>query len=358
MEIWSRDPEDRLIQNAARLILVLIILRAAAGTILHLFQPHPGTIELILAPTMLLIFSGLFIALLRYPRQLPLIIKIMYFCTVFALAVPSWFYSIQAYRDSSFILIETYPPLTPSLFTLFIIAMILFQPRVAFRLALMAWLLIAVPVLSYLFTHQQELWTPRGEDMMMMFGPALLLVLIVIPFYREMQFKIQHLSARHDDMQALAELDVLTNLPNRRSIHRLLNDILTTQTPAGLLLFDLDHFKHVNDQYGHTVGDQVLKSIADRCRKILRKDGYIARWGGEEFIVVLKFINKDELLNIAERLRHELKVENIDPVGKVTASFGATMVVGNDSEISLLTRVDDALYKAKDNGRDCVVYQQ
>lgn len=352
----QRDPADILVQRTTRLILLLAALVSGMATILHRLEPAPHLMDLIIPPVGCVLYSALLITLYRSPQRLPLVIKVAYVVTVLALAIPSWLCTIEALDNPALKLIDLYPPITSLVFAVFLIAMIFFTPRHALVVSSVSWLLIAAPVLFYLIQHPTELWSPRGKDMFIALGPALLLPLILVPFYREMQGRIRALDEKHQYMQSLADQDSLTQLPNRRPTQRLLGDILTKQQNAGLLLFDIDHFKQINDTYGHTAGDEVLKIIAKRCSNVLRKDGYIARWGGEEFLIILENVTRQDMISVGERLRQAISRETIMPAGIVTASFGASLVADNDSETTLLSRVDKALYQAKSKGRNCLVY--
>lgn len=125
-------------------------------------------------------------------------------------------------------------------------------------------------------------------------------------------------------------------------------------------MFDIDYFKQVNDEYGHSVGDLVLQKIAEICRMILREIDIIGRIGGEEFAVLLPNTDAEEAKNVAERLRIAMSEGEVEmPTDikspKFTASFGV-MSTGNGaiSIDELLNKADDALYKAKESGRNRV----
>ena len=130
---------------------------------------------------------------------------------------------------------------------------------------------------------------------------------------------------------------------------------MTEKNAVGLVMFDVDHFKKINDTYGHPAGDKVLKELSIRCTEVKRKDGTLARWGGEEFIVILNEVDKDAAKHLAERLRLAINESPIEPVGTVSASFGVAQVKDFDTSESLLERAGLALYEAKKAGRNCVV---
>ena len=115
------------------------------------------------------------------------------------------------------------------------------------------------------------------------------------------------------------------------------------------------NFNKFHDSYGHNVGDYILKTIADISKKNIREIDYLVRWGGEEFLVVAPDTTLERAEALAERIRGAIEDYVFDEVGKVTASFGSTKFTTEDTENTLIKRVDDAMYQAKANGRNNVV---
>jgi two-component system, cell cycle response regulator len=168
----------------------------------------------------------------------------------------------------------------------------------------------------------------------------------------------------HNQMQRLAALDALTGLYNRRfGILRVKEEFsraVRADTPISLLMFDIDHFKSVNDTYGHLVGDQVLVSIAKIALASIREGDVLLRYGGEEFLCVLPGANKVDAGIIAERIRIMVKdsaVKNAEQDIKVTVSIGVVTYPRNDISESdqLIKLADDAMYVAKETGRNRTV---
>ncbi|MFI9654234.1 GGDEF domain-containing protein [Guyparkeria sp. GHLCS8-2] len=120
-------------------------------------------------------------------------------------------------------------------------------------------------------------------------------------------------------------------------------------------MIDLDHFKRVNDTYGHDVGDRVLVELTKRLAGEMREPDFLARWGGEEFVALLPETGPSEAARVAERLRRRIEVEPFPDVGPLTISLGLTNFRSGDTSNTLLTRVDAALYEAKRTGRNRVV---
>jgi len=174
---------------------------------------------------------------------------------------------------------------------------------------------------------------------------------------------IEHRNTR-EELERRAYTDYLTGLANRRYFIEKAEAELVRHHRYGeeisLLMFDIDYFKQVNDQYGHSVGDLVLQKIAEICRTILREIDIIGRIGGEEFAILLPKTDGEEATNVAQRLRIAISEGEVEmprdiKSPKFTASFGV-MSTGNGtiSIDELLNQADDALYKAKESGRNRV----
>lgn len=152
--------------------------------------------------------------------------------------------------------------------------------------------------------------------------------------------------------------DSLTNTFNRHKVKEYLDQILlqaiNKQEIFSVIMMDLDHFKQVNDTYGHMAGDRVLVECANRTKEGLRDADILSRWGGEEFLIILPYTKSSIAVKCAERLRKNLEASPLDDKIKVTASFGVSSYQEGDDICTLLERVDKALYQAKHNGRNQV----
>lgn len=172
----------------------------------------------------------------------------------------------------------------------------------------------------------------------------------------------ERLRANYEQSLSMALTDSLTGVFNRRYINahlpRLLERAIDNHKPLAILLFDIDHFKVVNDSYGHTVGDEVLKEVSSRASRNLRTFDLVARLGGEEFVVILPDTDAEAALTVAERLRGLIA----DTLFKVSADVGeipVTVSIGvtvggrlGDTAEGLIRRADEALYEAKRAGRN------
>jgi diguanylate cyclase (GGDEF)-like protein len=154
----------------------------------------------------------------------------------------------------------------------------------------------------------------------------------------------------------LASTDTLTGAYNRLQFNRVLFEEIDRKrrnlTEMSLILFDIDHFKRINDSFGHDVGDEVLKTLSRLVSGSIRVIDIFVRLGGEEFIVLLRDDGIETAETVAEKLRTVIEANEFPSVGKVTCSFGVTSWADNDTNNSFLKRADEALYSAKEGGRN------
>ena len=171
------------------------------------------------------------------------------------------------------------------------------------------------------------------------------------------------LARRTEELERLSTIDPLTGAGNRRYLEsKAIAEIAAAQRqsrPLGVVLFDIDHFKTINDRFGHAAGDDVLKDIVDTARRMLRPSDFLARLGGEEFALLLPGSDRSEAAVIAERIRiaFEAMMFAAGSIGfTVTASFGTSELEPGESNLSAaLNRADKALYRAKQSGRNRAV---
>lgn len=161
-------------------------------------------------------------------------------------------------------------------------------------------------------------------------------------------------------LQLLATTDELTGAYNRRafddSMHKNIGRAKRYNENLSLFLIDIDDFKKVNDTYGHDVGDMVLITIVRIVTDTIRQEDTIARWGGEEFTVLMPQTEKANALQLAERVREKIYGYDFHKVGHVTISIGLTQFQADDTVDSFVKRADNALYKAKKDGKNMVIY--
>ena len=171
------------------------------------------------------------------------------------------------------------------------------------------------------------------------------------------------LMQRVEDLQKLALLDTLTETGNRRyaeiTLHAKLDEIQRYGWTFGVLFIDIDHFKKINDSYGHDAGDKVLKTIARTLQNGIRSFDVLSRWGGEEFMAIISSTDKKHLYNLAERLRLLIERSSI-PIeagtASITISIGATLVCADDTPETVFRRSDGLMYESKTKGRNLVTF--
>ncbi|MCV3241004.1 GGDEF domain-containing protein [Mesorhizobium sp. ZC-5] len=171
----------------------------------------------------------------------------------------------------------------------------------------------------------------------------------------------ESLSARSETLEQAALTDALTGMQNRRyfddALKEYIEEFRRIDKPIGLMILDLDHFKEVNDTYGHDVGDEVLRAVASCLRDMTRYHDIVARLGGEEFAVVAPNMNEDMLVKLAERIRKAIAgmaVISGNVRLKITTSVGLAVWDKRESAEEFYRRADRLLYQAKRMGRNRV----
>lgn len=168
------------------------------------------------------------------------------------------------------------------------------------------------------------------------------------------------LNEAYEKMEKIALTDTLTNIYNRYYFNSALqNEISRAKRyeSFSLLMFDIDFFKEVNDTYGHDIGDNVLKTIAERVKSCLRQSDIFARVGGEEFMVILPKTTLESANEIGERIRKNIEQYHFESVGNITISLGLVEYRENEHFAEIIKRADTALYKAKNNGRNKLIIE-
>ncbi|MEA3354174.1 MAG: diguanylate cyclase [Campylobacterota bacterium] len=186
----------------------------------------------------------------------------------------------------------------------------------------------------------------------------------ISPVFNENNEIIEYTSIRQDitDKKKVEELSVtdqLTKLYNRLKLEEVYDiEIQRAQRynhPMSMILLDIDHFKSVNDNYGHDIGDETLKDVASLLKHSVRKTDIVGRWGGEEFIVVAPETSLENTIKLAEKIRKKIEEHRFNVIGTKTSSFGVSTYHEGDTQETLVKRADDALYEAKGTGRNKVV---
>ena len=167
------------------------------------------------------------------------------------------------------------------------------------------------------------------------------------------------LEEKSKEFENRANYDPLTRIYNRRRFLELLDrGIKNSQRlnqDLSIVFFDIDHFKHINDTYGHNIGDEVLKNLTSLTSSTIRSSDVFARWGGEEFLILIESTTLENAARMAEKLRKVIMEYDFPEVKKVTCSFGVTAYNQEETGEAFISRADSALYKAKESGRNRVV---
>lgn len=177
---------------------------------------------------------------------------------------------------------------------------------------------------------------------------------------KEMAAYAQSMKEKIKDFQEQSQIDILTGVYNRIGLQNIIDSVFERRRKndgLSLIVLDLDHFKNVNDTYGHSQGDEVLKKIGELLTSITRNDDAVARWGGEEFIILCPATSPQEAFTLAEKIRLQIKqLEFADhPDLSISATFGISFVEFEDTFATAFSRADAAMYSGKNSGRDCSV---
>ncbi len=180
--------------------------------------------------------------------------------------------------------------------------------------------------------------------------------------YEKIRRLNKELERANKELERIATYDMLSGLLNRRSLdHRIMIEVersIRLNIPLSGIMLDIDHFKKINDNYGHQCGDKVIEKIGSLLTSQLRKYDYAGRYGGEEFFIVLPNSTKEQAMSIAERFRNELNKIEInceDTTVRITVSMGVAQFKPGESRTQWIKRADNAMYSAKQSGRDGIV---
>ncbi|MCG7862030.1 MAG: diguanylate cyclase [Candidatus Thiodiazotropha endolucinida] len=178
----------------------------------------------------------------------------------------------------------------------------------------------------------------------------------LIHWFNKLSDTLEH---DYSKIQKISITDKLTQLSNRTHsdefLRRQLTDSSENNSQLVIIIADIDHFKSINDRYGHLTGDHVLREFSMILKHCTRVQDFIGRWGGEEFIIVMPDVGLDQAIKNAERLRTTIEQHDFGEAGQVTASFGISFGIEGDTQEGIMKRADLCLYKAKQQGRNRVV---
>ncbi len=163
-------------------------------------------------------------------------------------------------------------------------------------------------------------------------------------------------------LEKFANNDILTGIFNRSKFDDFLKQFLSEhkryKKAFSFIMYDIDFFKKVNDVYGHKAGDNVLKEFVSITKKLTRESDIFARWGGEEFVILLPHTNLETAISVANKIRKAVEKHHFENIGNLTVSIGVVTVAENDTCESIFIRADKALYEAKNSGRNKVIVER
>jgi len=349
-------------QHIDRLMRRVVLLMFGAGVLAVLAIWHmeaiDGTIDPIDRvgyPAMVVVFSTSFIALWRYPRVLGWVRWIGFLCVSLVLLLDLW---TQMHSPGP--LQGNYSALTLWNWLPLCYAMAFFMLATRHAFLAAAAILAFFAVCTLLRSNAGTSYAMQDRSLMFntLISHVVLVVCLTGMVWLKYVVTVQGEQATR--LNLLAATDPLTGLANRRLTLQLLDQLARDgrlDVAPVVLLCDLDHFKQINDGWGHAMGDQVLVAVANALRASTRDSDTVARWGGEEFLLVLPVTRGSEATDLAERLR--LRVEALQVADRhqcpvpVTVSIGIATLAANETGSSWLKRADEALYRAKNDGRNC-----
>ncbi len=235
---------------------------------------------------------------------------------------------------------------------IYVLAFMLTSHKTGLRISLAVQALLLAISLPYLIHHPEQ---PDGNFTIQLHIVSAVLV-AALYFFSSYQQRLQIAQLTVDELGQLANTDVLTRLPNRRRLAEILEFELVRFARYGrafaLIMVDVDHFKSINDRFGHKVGDQALLALAIRAKETLRDVDTLGRWGGEGFVVILPETGPADSLRRAEALCAHIAAQPLIGELAITISCGVASVTAGDTAESLFKRADMALYAAKQQGRN------
>lgn len=172
----------------------------------------------------------------------------------------------------------------------------------------------------------------------------------------ELQAKTESIQKTNRMLQYISNVDELTNIYNRRKLNEFLqieyDRCELSKNKISVILMDIDFFKSVNDNYGHTIGDKVLKQFGELLKNNIGKNNKVGRWGGEEFLIICPETDFNSAFSLAEKMRRCIEEHDFKLKNNVTCSFGVATSKDRDTITNLIIRADNGLYKAKESGRN------
>ena len=222
------------------------------------------------------------------------------------------------------------------------------------------------PIYVCTSTTEESLLGDWKQDLMIIGAISTLSCALIMSLFillsnqlRNREAMAAELVQKNRDLDLLSKTDHLTGIANRNSIETKIMELIGNakryDRPFSVILIDIDHFKKINDTYGHSIGDKVLVEFSDTLNRRIRDTDLAGRWGGEEFLIACSESDVKGATELAEELRSVIENNSFGLKSSVTSSFGVSQYKPNEDAKELFRRVDELLYKAKDSGRNRVV---
>ncbi|MBX0328114.1 GGDEF domain-containing protein [Oscillochloris sp. ZM17-4] len=328
-------------------LLAIWALESLSGLIIQL--------DRVAYPIMAAVYASSLIAISLRPQTLFIAEKISFVTLALYVIIQLLSIVLDLQTDSSLYSIATMVQWVP---LVYMTAFIFFETRHAIGISIIIYLTLLVPIIALLLLG--GLASAQSDSHAIVINllwahPVYIVALTSIAWLKA------HLVAARDDasvMSTAANVDYLTGVANRRAAAHALQAALAEAQMMGkdlaALLIDIDHFKQINDRFGHDVGDSVLIDLAAALRRQLRDSDTLGRWGGEEFIVIARQVAPAEAAALADRLRLSIAQRPAPQPAPITLSLGVSSARPDDTPESLVKRADEALYRAKQGGRNRV----
>jgi diguanylate cyclase (GGDEF)-like protein len=340
-----------------KLRLLKLLLICGSGAIALLWFAEASTarispIDRVAYPLMITIFLASGSVIFLQPHALEYIERLTF--ATFAIyivvhAQPPTLATMDSYEFGS--LVQWFP-------LVYTAAFFFLTTRQAILVSILVYLSIVMPYSADLILHGPALWTSDRGLLMLNVFCAHPVYIVTLSGIATLKTHVMQAGAHAAILREAANMDYLTGVANRRAATHLLRDALdrahAADTVVSVILIDIDHFKLINDTYGHDIGDKVLIQLPIILHEHLRATDTLGRWGGEEFVVVTNETDAIAAAQMAERLRAQIASYEFAQAGLCTASFGVATSRRGDTPDSLMKRADQALYLAKQGGRNRV----
>jgi diguanylate cyclase (GGDEF)-like protein len=341
-----------------RLLKLLLSFGTVAVAITWFFETYTGRInatDRVAYPTMIVLFLVYLIMIYLRPSVLP-VAELLSFSTFAGyIIIYLQLMLMGLHPNADLYELATFGQWFPLVYTA---AYIFLETRHAMFISILIYLSLLVPSGAMMFGDGNKAWANDSYAILLTMNISHPVYIAVLSGIAQLKEHFVRARAHADVMSIAASIDHLTGTNNRRAIAQILQQAIGRAQAGGgelaVILLDIDNFKQINDTYGHDVGDQTLIEVADSLRQQLRATDALGRWGGEEFMIIIPETNLAATVQLAERLRALIEARSQPPLDQVTVSFGVAISLPGDTPDRLVKRADEALYRAKQGGRNRV----